>query len=81
MCSGTWLNHTTGQLDIKSAKLDLQYLRAAAPDLVEPDENKPLTWQTISARINAARQTKHRGSLVKMRAPTLRLIPAAYRDK
>ncbi|KAI8058599.1 hypothetical protein BDF22DRAFT_666688 [Syncephalis plumigaleata] len=77
---GTWLNHTTGQVDMKAGRLDMQYLLAAAPKLIEPDEDKPLTWCAINARIDAARQTKHRGSLIKMRAPTLRLIPAAYRD-
>ncbi|KAI9591649.1 hypothetical protein BDF19DRAFT_426052 [Syncephalis fuscata] len=77
---GTWLDHTTGLPDIKAAKLDIQYLRSAVPKLCETKKSEPLTWKMIDERINQARQTKERTHLVRIRQPTLRLIPSAYRN-
>ncbi|RKP23897.1 glycoside hydrolase superfamily, partial [Syncephalis pseudoplumigaleata] len=77
---GTWLDHTTGRPNVKAGRRDIQYLRLAAPYLVKLADRRPLTWRMIDRRMKAVRLTNYRSYLMRMRPPTLRLIPAAYRD-
>ncbi|RKP09501.1 hypothetical protein THASP1DRAFT_28705 [Thamnocephalis sphaerospora] len=78
---GTWLSHTTGCIERKFAKKDLQYIFKGTSAYHHTDVGASVNWRVIERRMEKVHQELRKTfSLCCVRQDALRLIFEAYRN-